>query len=383
MSKYTTELRFICENLCGYTDSQGLSKVEEIITKSAPLIFDFDYPIFDEDYKIPLEKKILRHYYLREIGFETLGVWKLKLNDKMNEIMPYFNQLYKSELLKFNPLIDVDVKTTSNTAGTGNTDFSQTDTKNTTETETKKDTFSSAEHSEFELTKSGTASGDSTSEDKNDGTLTNSSSSTNSGSTSNSSTLTNSSSSTNSGSTSDSSTSSKTYNDNDDYSDTPQGSVGNLNNLTYLTNARHKHGNSEDTTTAKGTSSGELKSSSTDTTTAKGNSSGEVKSSSTDTSKITAKNTATSKETTSGNDTSTNDKTFNSTDNVNSSRNGTATGDVSSNTNTTNTQDYVENIIGKRGAQTYSAMLNEFRKTFLNIDAMILDELSELFMTIY
>lgn len=339
MSKYTTELRFICENLCGYTNSQGLSKVEEIIAKSAPLIFDFDFPIFDEDYKIPLEKKILRHYYLREIGFETLGVWKLKLNAKLNEIMPYFNQLYKSELLKFNPLIDVDVKTTSNTAGKGNTDFSQTDTKNTTETETKKDTFSSTEHSAFKLTKSG----ESTSEDKNDGTLTNSSSSSNSGS------------------TSDSSTSSKTYNDNDEYSDTPQGSVGNLNNLTYLTNARHKHGNSEDTTTAKGSSSGELTSRSTDT----------------------SKNTATSKETTSGTESTTEDKTFNSTDNVDSSRKGTASGDVTSNTNTTNTQDYVENILGKRGAQTYSAMLNEFRRTFLNIDAMILDELSDLFMTIY
>lgn len=347
MSKYTTELRFICENLCGYTDSQGLSKVEEIISKSAPLIFDFDYPIFDEDYKIPLEKKILRHYYLREIGFETLGVWKLKLNDKMNEIMPYFNQLYKSELLKFDPLIDVDVKTTSNTAGTGNTDFSQTDTKNTTETETKKDTFSSAEHSTFKLTKSGKASGESTSEDKNDGTLTNSSSSTNSGS------------------TSDTSKSSKNYNDNDEYSDTPQGSVGNLDNLTYLTNARHKHGNSNDTTTTKGTSSGELKSSSKDT------------------SKSTATSKETSKETTSGNETSTNDKTFNSTNNVDSSRKGTATGDVSSNTNTKNTQNYVENVIGKRGSQTYSAMLNEFRQTFLNIDKMILDELSDLFMTIY
>lgn len=339
MSKYTTELRFICENLCGYTNSQGLSKVEEIIAKSAPLIFDFDFPIFDEDYKIPLEKKILRHYYLREIGFETLGVWKLKLNAKLNEIMPYFNQLYKSELLKFNPLIDVNVETTSNTAGKGNTDFSQTDTKNTTETETKKDTFSSAEHSAFKLTKSG----ESTSENKNDGTLTNSSSSSNSGS------------------TSDSSTSSKTYNDNDEYSDTPQGSVGNLNNLTYLTNARHKHGNSEDTTTAKGSSSGELTSKSTDT----------------------SKNTATNKETTSGTESTTEDKTFNSTDNVDSSRKGTASGDVTSNTNTTNTQDYVENILGKRGAQTYSAMLNEFRRTFLNIDAMILDELSELFMTIY
>ena len=339
MSKYTTELRFICETLCGCTESQGLSKVEEIISKSAPLIFDFDYPIFDKDYKIPLETKIIRHYYLREIGFETLGIWKLKLNDKLNEIMPYFNQLYESELLKFNPLVDVDVKTTSNTADKGNTDISQSDTKNTTETETKKDVFSSAEHSAFESSKSGT----STAESKNDGTLTNASSSSNSGT------------------TSDSSTSSKSYDDYDDYSDTPQGSVGNLDNLTYLTNARHKHGNSSDTTTAKGTSKGELTSSSTDT----------------------SKSTGTNKETTAGTESTTNDKTFNSSDNVDSSRKGSASANMSSNTNTTNTQDYLENIIGKRGGQTYSAMLNEFRKTFLNIDKMIMDELSDLFMTIY
>ena len=323
MSKYTTELRFVCESLCGYTESQGLSKVEEIIAKSAPLIFDFDYPIFDDDYKIPLEKKIIRHFYLREIGFETLGLWKLKLNDKLNEIMPYFNQLYESELLKFNPLIDVDVKTTSNTADKGNTDFSQTDTKNTLDTETKKDVFSSAEHSAFDSTKSGSASGQSSSDSTNDGTVT------------------------------DTSTSSKTYVDNDDYSDTPQGTVGNLNNLTYLTNARHKHGDSSDTTTSKGTS------------------------------KSTLSNKATSKDTTSNTEQSTNDKTFNSTDNVSTSRKGSASSDVTANTATTNTQNYIENIIGKRGGQTYSAMLNEFRQTFLNIDKMILDELSDLFMTIY
>lgn len=371
MSKYTTELRFICENLCGYTDSQGLSKVDEIISKSAPLIFDFDYPIFDDDYKIPLEKKIIKHYYLREIGFETVGIWKLKLNDKLNEIMPYFNQLYKSELLKFNPLIDVDVKTTSITAGKGNTDFTQADSKTTAETETKKDVFSSAEHSAFDSSKTGSASGESASEGTSNGTLTNSSTS------SNSSTFSSSSTSSNTGSTSDTSTVTKKYSDKDDYSDTPQGSVGNLENLTYLTNARRKSGDSTDSTTSKGSSSGELTASEKTTT------SGEGKASSTDTTKNTTKNTSTSKDTTSGTETSTNDKTFNSTDTVNSSRNGSASSDVSSNTATTNTQDYVENVLGKRNGQTYSAMLTEFRQTFLNIDKMILNELSDLFMTIY
>lgn len=108
MSKYTTELRFICETYAGLTESEGQGKISEIITLARPKIFDFNYPIFDTNYKEELETKIIRHFYLREIGFETVGIWKLKLEDKMNIIMPYFNQLYKSELLAYNPLIEVD-----------------------------------------------------------------------------------------------------------------------------------------------------------------------------------------------------------------------------------------------------------------------------------
>lgn len=109
MSKYTTEVRFICEMLCDYDESKGYNDIETILTTSAPLIFNFSFPIFDSNYKLPLEKKILKHYYTREISEETVGLWKLRLNAKMNEIMPYYNQLYKSELLEFNPLYDVDM----------------------------------------------------------------------------------------------------------------------------------------------------------------------------------------------------------------------------------------------------------------------------------
>lgn len=111
MSKYTTELRFICEQVAGNTESKGYSDVNSIVKEAAPLIFNFDYPIFDENYRIPLETKILKHFYTREIGFETFGLWKLKLDTKLNEIMPYYNQLYKSELLEFNPLWDTDLTT--------------------------------------------------------------------------------------------------------------------------------------------------------------------------------------------------------------------------------------------------------------------------------
>lgn len=60
--------------------------------------FDFglkNYPIFDESYRETLNNNILMHYYENEIGFETAGLFKVYLNQKMFEIMPYYNELYK------------------------------------------------------------------------------------------------------------------------------------------------------------------------------------------------------------------------------------------------------------------------------------------------
>ena len=60
--------------------------------------FDFqmtDYPIFDETYRETLNNNILHHYYENEIGFETAPLFRFYLNQKLNEIMPYYNELYK------------------------------------------------------------------------------------------------------------------------------------------------------------------------------------------------------------------------------------------------------------------------------------------------
>lgn len=108
MSKYTTEVRFICETMSGLSESEDGASVEQIIENAIPKIFNFDFPIFDEQYRNVLCTKILMHYYTREIGLETVGLWKLKLRTRLNEVMGYFNQLYKSALLEFNPLYDVD-----------------------------------------------------------------------------------------------------------------------------------------------------------------------------------------------------------------------------------------------------------------------------------
>lgn len=114
MSKYTTEVRFICERYAELEESVGYAQSSMVIEKSRSKVFDFDYPIFDETYRSVLETKILRHYYTREIGVETVGLWKFMLCTKLNEIMPYYNKLYKSELLDFNPMYDVDITRTHN-----------------------------------------------------------------------------------------------------------------------------------------------------------------------------------------------------------------------------------------------------------------------------
>lgn len=119
MSNYTTQLRFICETEAGFTESVGYNRVDEVLDKSVNKIFSFQFPIFDPDYKKELCIKILRHYYTREISDETYGLWKLRLQAKMNEIMPYYNQLYESALLKFNPLFDTDLTTSHNKHNVG------------------------------------------------------------------------------------------------------------------------------------------------------------------------------------------------------------------------------------------------------------------------
>lgn len=99
--------------------------VDQIITAGMPHIFDFDYPIWSNDYKNVLQTKILKHYYTHEIATETPDLFKLYLDDRLNMIMPYYNQLYASTQLKFDPLVNYDEKETYNKTGTQNKNGTQ------------------------------------------------------------------------------------------------------------------------------------------------------------------------------------------------------------------------------------------------------------------
>lgn len=120
MAKYTTEVRSICED--AYTvkmiDDSSLKPLEDasinsIIDAGIKRIFWQDedkFEIYNEEHRNELCRKILRHYYTREIGAETFGLWKLWVNERMSLIMPYFNKLYESAELKFNPLYNIDIR---------------------------------------------------------------------------------------------------------------------------------------------------------------------------------------------------------------------------------------------------------------------------------
>lgn len=71
------------------------------------------YPIYDENHRTDLNEKIIRHYALREIGQETAQQFIFYLGVTMAEIMPYFNERYKTLDMKYNPLESVDMTTDS------------------------------------------------------------------------------------------------------------------------------------------------------------------------------------------------------------------------------------------------------------------------------
>lgn len=279
MSKYTTELRYICETEAGLSESVGQTKIKDVIAKAIPKIFDFDFPIFDESYRNVLETKILKHYYTREIGLETYGLWKLKLDTKLNEIMPFYNQLYKSALLEFNPLYEVDYSKTGNRDSSGTRDNTENNSESYNE---------SIDYNE---------SHDESTTNSNDGTLTK-------------------------GTT----TTTTNY-----YSDTPQGAISNVIDGTYLTNATYN---------------------------VVGNT---------------------------GSDSTTNNGSVDSDESSNSKneKDGSRKGSKSSNSNLTDTESYLESVRGKMSSKSYSALLMEYRETFINIDMMLIEELSDLFFGLW
>ena len=196
MAHYTTEVRTICEALTANPRS-GASKIDEIVAGAIPKIFTDTWATYNPEHKTELCDKILKHYYFREIGVETVPLWIFMLNRKLTEIMPKYNKMYEVvEKAYINPLNMYDITETENITGDETT------------------TLSGSTQSTSSGEMSGTNTGSGTSE---------------------------------STSTSDSNAVSEAW---QKYNDTPQGGITGLDQDMYLTNATKNTSTSDSDTTS-------------------------------------------------------------------------------------------------------------------------------------
>ena len=356
MSKYTTEVRYICETKCGIDVQKVPTDVDTIIGKSRDKIFG-QFPIFSEYYRATLEDKILKHYYFREIGFETFAMWQTKLNTKMNEIMPYYNLLYLANFGGRDPFentdytvkIDNKEDTTHGGSDTLTKNYGRLDEhiRNTVDTvansgqDTKTTNLNNLTTNN--LTRTETDDLIRTQTDNLTATTTNN--------------LTE-----------------HTTSDGEDwnlFSDTPQGSVTRIDvdGNNYLTNATKNTNDDETTTTNTGTQA----------------------TANTGTQTIADEGTKTIADSGTSNLAQTGTEIYGKDTRVTTTKTGKNTDtsggrdvDVKeTNTTVDFVKDYLEHVKGKMGGDSYAKMFKEYVDALLNIDTMIIDELSDLFMNLW
>ena len=267
-----------------YDNTQVTVELRELV-ESGIKVWDFEYPSFYEGAeKTAFEQKVIDHYYFRQIGQETPARWLHYFRTRIREIMPYYKQLY--ETVKIMEALDDPF---------GNLDVTET----------------------FEQTSTGEKSGSLTA-----GSLTTSTTSTNT--TTNGETES-------STQSEDSSTGERSDNNTKKFSNTPQGTISNLDD--HLTEATVETitSNMSEEKSSTGSSTGK------DSSTTTGSSS--------------------------------------------------ATDETESNTTTTDTStDTVTHTLhrkGNQGVNTYAHDMLEYRETLLNIDMLIINELNDLFLMVY
>lgn len=367
MSVYTTQLRYICEEYAGRTMSADYKETPSVIAAALPKLFDFDFPLYDPTYRKTLETKIVYHYYFREIGAETAAQFKFMLSRTLNEIMPYYNQLYKSADLQFNPFYDVDYFRDHKGADEKQrtTQESGSSTNNTTENGTSNNTtqFDGTIETETAGNRNTTINSESTTTLNTSDQTTYNSTTQRTLNTTDQTTL--------------GTTDTKTLNTKDTVrnSDTPQGALTGIENNNYLSSASITDKTGTETLGRTGTES--LNKTGTDT----------EKKTGTDTLARTGTTTTETEETQSATEGSniTQENTATTTETGTTQKTTTGTGSTTTNgsENIAGTDEYLDHVYGKMGGGTYAALLTEYRETLINIDMMIINELEVCFMNLY
>lgn len=113
MSKYTMELRKLFTPITYKNPIFTRAEVEAWFKD-----YDLDDYLTSEQQAVitntglwtkdKLAKKIVDHYYMREIGFETIGLFIHYAKVTMNELMEEYLPLIYSSAIKYDPLVNVD-----------------------------------------------------------------------------------------------------------------------------------------------------------------------------------------------------------------------------------------------------------------------------------
>lgn len=114
--------------------------IKELAKKGHQYIFDFDYPLTDKINKDEFETLILNHFLIRRIGFDTLTAFQIRLNAKLNEIMPNYN-------IMFNAIDGWDLFNDGELTTRTNTTDSTSNSSLTTSTNTSADNISDRRYS--------------------------------------------------------------------------------------------------------------------------------------------------------------------------------------------------------------------------------------------
>ena len=95
MNPMPPTMQDIMDAMANYENPQPV-KIKDLARATHTRIFDFEYPLSSQVNKDEFEIQILNHFILRRIGFETFTAFKIYLENKLNEIMPYYNILFDS-----------------------------------------------------------------------------------------------------------------------------------------------------------------------------------------------------------------------------------------------------------------------------------------------
>lgn len=84
----------ILESYVNYSKNDSeTTKIKDMWKEGRTYLFDFHYPLSIET-KENFEHNIINHYLMRRINFETVNLFKIMLENKLNEIMPKYNILF-------------------------------------------------------------------------------------------------------------------------------------------------------------------------------------------------------------------------------------------------------------------------------------------------